>query len=879
MKREQMKSVEKVQIRFFSVAVLMTLLLTMAAPSLAATPGVPGTVTQRLTASDGIGGGGVGNAYSIRVQQGTTIIVTVVSHIGSLAIQYDSNAPTTPVRGAIIRYSDGAVIGLDYATQTYFQLSLDEAIARSNEEHALVTSQTTIPGIGPSLALAQPPASLQRTPGTVHILGIPTRVYVLTDNTGRTWRLYYANKLPRPPGPVRQKLATTLAGGLNDGSSECAQDSDDCEDNPRATPAQQVAGRVLLRTEIQVDGTWNTVIDAQEVNKVKVSETMFDIPVGWQQQAMAAAPQAGALKSSLTVDASSPLPYFIRRVQSQTTASVLKGTGPAMSHPEVYHFFWGRTFADPAHSPAINEFYQAFANVFSPSYAFYVGSNPYTFGLPQYNFEGGASQGAHIINDDPPSYAGSGSGGAAPAAGAFVLNQAYSGNGPLVWWRVGGHDPLYAIYIPEDKVDQSDWTGFHFNVEVFVEHLIPFPFSLLAHPAMPYFVVKVPAKAPAMPLEGLFFRGNCKIVPNLCTVLPSFDDWTERASHEFVEAVTDPIPFFGWHDPLKQPAAIYSEIADICEFTPYPWGSKTGVNRVALATYWSNGDNACVPESRPTLTIFSPHDGDTVAWQAGGGHADLGGSALDPLDGDISSKIRWSVDGVSLGQEGQLVTATSLALGPHEITATVTDSQGLKSTQTVNVQVVAQPPVASIFSPAEGATFAADDTIVFRGDGFDYQDGALPNTALVWQVNGVNIGTGRLVTSVISTQGPATVSLTVTNSAGLSTTATHTINITAAQGNPSVLITQPADGSQFRYSTDVITFEDSAHAAGGGAIPDTAIRWSSDIDGFLGTGSVLLHTLSGGPCGISIHHITVIVTDTNGKTASDTITVQVGQIC
>ena len=46
-----------------------------------------------------------------------------------------------------------------------------------------------------------------------------------------------------------------------------------------------------------------------------------------------------------------------------------------------------------------------------------------------------------------------------------------------------------------------------------------------------------------------------------------------------------------------------------------------------------------------------------------------------------------------------------------------------------------QAPVASITSPAVGATFKAGDTISFAGAGIDPEDGALAGTRLTWWVN------------------------------------------------------------------------------------------------------------------------------------------------
>jgi hypothetical protein len=59
-------------------------------------------------------------------------------------------------------------------------------------------------------------------------------------------------------------------------------------------------------------------------------------------------------------------------------------------------------------------------------------------------------------------------------------------------------------------------------------------------------------------------------------------------SHEYVEAATDPFPFFGWIDPAKTPLWTESEVADIC-------ASDTAVNGFTFARYWSESDDRCVP--------------------------------------------------------------------------------------------------------------------------------------------------------------------------------------------------------------------------------------------------------------------------------------------
>ena len=47
----------------------------------------------------------------------------------------------------------------------------------------------------------------------------------------------------------------------------------------------------------------------------------------------------------------------------------------------------------------------------------------------------------------------------------------------------------------------------------------------------------------------------------------------------------------------------------------------------------------------------------------------------------------------------------------------------------------------------------------------------------------------------------------------------------------------------------------------------------------MGTGPSITKTLSGFPCFTQTHHVTVTVTDSLSRTATDRITVSVSQIC
>ncbi len=94
----------------------------------------------------------------------------------------------------------------------------------------------------------------------------------------------------------------------------------------------------------------------------------------------------------------------------------------------------------------------------------------------------------------------------------------------------------------------------------------------------------------------------------------------------------------------------------------------------------------------------------------------------------------------------------------------------------------------------------------------------------------------------------------------------------------SITITSPANNSGASPG-QVITFTAAAYDDGVFQLPGSAISWSDNIDGPLGTGSPLQHSLTGGACTITQHYVTATATDRFGDQQSTTIAVSVGYIC
>lgn len=299
------------------------------------------------------------------------------------------------------------------------------------------------------------------------------------------------------------------------------------------------------------------------------------------------------------------------------------------------------------------------------------------------------------------------------------------------------------------------------------------------------------------------------------------------------------------------------------------------------------------PNQPPTVQITSPTGG-----SVGYGELDVYVEAADPEtptpfwpSATFTSQLvvaRQGIDDVTLCTDSGDITTppgghvlgcrvTGLPLGTQTLVATVTDPFGAIASDTVTVEVTNTTPMAVITNPADGSTFATSQQVDLRGYGFD-PDEQLDPGDLAWTstVDGP-LGTG---TGVLTTLGAGThtITLTATDEHGATGSDSITLSVIEGAGHPSVLITEPADLASFPTGAS-ITFTATATDPEDGSLSGAAVTWSSDVDGFLGTGASITATLSSDACGVTGHDVTVTVTDSDGHTATHTIRVLVGTIC
>ncbi len=108
--------------------------------------------------------------------------------------------------------------------------------------------------------------------------------------------------------------------------------------------------------------------------------------------------------------------------------------------------------------------------------------------------------------------------------------------------------------------------------------------------------------------------------------------------------------------------------------------------------------------SPPIVTITAPANGTSFIE---GDSIALIGTANDAEDGDLSASLAWSSDVNDPIGTGASVSTSTLSVGSHTITASVTDSSAAVGTAAISITVNAVPnaaPTVVVTAPADGTT-------------------------------------------------------------------------------------------------------------------------------------------------------------------------------
>jgi hypothetical protein len=290
---------------------------------------------------------------------------------------------------------------------------------------------------------------------------------------------------------------------------------------------------------------------------------------------------------------------------------------------------------------------------------------------------------------------------------------------------------------------------------------------------------------------------------------------------------------------------------------------------------------AVAPNQAPTIAITSPTAGFTIPWN---NPVNLVASISDPDQGQSVDdvKVNWVSDlqgplcGGTKTTIGNNCDTPGLKPGHHVITATVTDPFGSAASSTIALDAISVTPTLQILSPANGASFYSSQQIKLRASATSPSE-TIPSSSFSWTAGGPSIATGS---DTAATLAPGTYPLTVKVTDSLAKTATQTIkiNVVAGDGYPTAVISSPKAGAGVPYQ-EPVTLVGSGTDPVDGILADANLRWSTSADGFVGTGRTLTFTPTSGRCAMSEETITLTVTNSIGKTATDSIKILAGSVC
>ncbi len=294
-----------------------------------------------------------------------------------------------------------------------------------------------------------------------------------------------------------------------------------------------------------------------------------------------------------------------------------------------------------------------------------------------------------------------------------------------------------------------------------------------------------------------------------------------------------------------------------------------GTYSVSLTVTDANGTNtrtkSVTLNRAPTASITTPAAGTLFAQ---GASVSFTGTGTDPEDGTLTgASLVWRSDVNGIIGTGTSFSTSTLSPGPHTITLTATDAQGLAGTATRSI-AINRPPVASITAPLSGAVVAIGTSVTFTGTATDPEDSTLSGASLTWtsSIDGV-LGTGTSLTTATLSGGTHTITLTGRDALNAAGSATITLVVNRP---PTASITAPAANASFSPGT-AITFTGSGTDAEDGALSGPSLVWTSSLDGQIGTGGSFTYSA----LSVGTHVITLTARDSRNATGTTSRTITI----
>lgn len=233
----------------------------------------------------------------------------------------------------------------------------------------------------------------------------------------------------------------------------------------------------------------------------------------------------------------------------------------------------------------------------------------------------------------------------------------------------------------------------------------------------------------------------------------------------------------------------------------------------------------------------------------------------------------FEIDGNNPWIQPAYVPVTGDAAGAHEIAAHDGNRDGMATINTANSGIPAPAnaaPRLSILTPLPGFTIDDGLAAIFSAEATDAEDGDI-SSEIFWDSNVDGpIGTGASLSANLSL-GEHLITAEVFDSDGASDTKYVEMTVMPPDNSsPNLSVVMPASG-HIVVSGEAVVFSATASDAEEGDISEY-VRWSSSVDGSLGTGATINALLS-----LGNHLVTATVSDDRGATISKSLTIRVEQ--
>ncbi len=212
-----------------------------------------------------------------------------------------------------------------------------------------------------------------------------------------------------------------------------------------------------------------------------------------------------------------------------------------------------------------------------------------------------------------------------------------------------------------------------------------------------------------------------------------------------------------------------------------------GVQEIALFFEGTQIESITPSSSPPEVSLLTPSGGET--WGDEGART-IEWEASDPDGDDLSFNVQYSQDGGETWRSlaPQVRGATSIQVevasfpgGGTQFRVLASDGFHTGVAQAGgSVDVARKPPQIHLALPEDGETYPAGEAVVFRGFAADLEDRVLEGSSFAWssEVDG-ELGRGKTLWGIELTPGEHVVTLTVTDSDGMSASQSVQIEVLA----------------------------------------------------------------------------------------------------